>query len=149
MSTGGIAWMFAALCLGQGLIVVWDPRLFCRRFIGGSLVGTTLSLCLWLTGMRIMTAVLISIGLALLILYWRFPRYHKVSLICAASFAVFYFIVLKTMFLIFPEFPLMWSSHNLSGLVLLHVPAEEILWALCFGAAWPHFVAYVFDARTN
>ena len=99
--------------------------------------------------MRIMTAVLLSIGLALLILYWRFPRYQTVGLICAVSFSFFYFIVLKTMFLIFPEFPLMWNSHNLSGVVFLYVPAEEILWALCFGAVWPHFVAYVFDARTN
>jgi hypothetical protein len=46
-----------------------------------------------------------------------------------------------------PVLQLHWNPHNLWGPRLFGVPVEEVAWALAYGAVWPLFMAYVFDAR--
>lgn len=147
-STGGIAWMLATSNLKQNVIFSWKPRLFYKRFFGGAVLGVIFSLVLWFMGLKIMTAVVLSMVIGLIILSWRFRRLQNISLIGALGFALSYFAVLKLMFLSSSTFFLQWNLGNLSGSNLWGVPLEEILWATGFGALWPRFIAYVFDARS-
>jgi hypothetical protein len=147
-STGGIAWMCATFCLKENVRFSCRPRLFFKRFFGGSMLGVMLSLILWFLGFKIMIAVLLSMLIGFIVLSWRFRRLHNISLIGALGFAFSYFAVIKLMFLFSSTFPYYWNHNNLSGYGLWGVPLEEVLWALGFGAIWPRFIAYVFDADT-
>ncbi len=146
-STGGIAWMLAAIGIKPELALSWKPLLFCRRYAGGAVLGVLFSLFLRLMGLKIMTAVLVSIVIGLLVLAWRFRRLRHFALTGGLGFAVFYFLLLKWMFSVSSGFPMQWNTAGLSGLDLWGVPVEEILWAAGFGAIWPRFMTYVFDAR--
>ncbi len=146
-ATGGITWILVLFSLKQEVTYSWKPRLFCRRYLGGSISGVIFSLCLWYMGLNIMIAVVLIIIAGLIVLALRFPRLQKLSLYGALSFGIFYFVILKLMFLSSSVFPLHWNHNNLSGLFLWGVPLEEILWALGFGSIWLRFMAYVFDVK--
>lgn len=147
-STGGIAWICATFCIREDVLFSWSPRLFLRRFFGASILGVMLSLILWVIGLTIMTAVLICMLIGLIVLSWRFRRLQHISLIGALGFALCYFAVLKLILLSSSAFPHYWNLGNLSGYGLWGVPLEEVLWALGYGAIWPRFIAYVFDANS-
>jgi hypothetical protein len=146
-ATGGIAWLVPALAMGGTITLTWHPRRFLRRFAGGAGLGITSSLILWGLGLSIMTAVLLCIGVGIVVLAWRFPRLHTLALAGAAGFGLLYSLVLASLFMLLPDFASQWTPSRLSDARLAGLPAEEILWACGFGAVWPRFVAYVFDAR--
>jgi len=146
-ATGGIAWMIGLCGIRDDVAIHWQPCRFTRRFVGGSLLGVMLSLVLWSLGLRIMNAVLVCIALGLAVLSWRYPRFHGLSLAGSVGFLLAYALVLRGVLSLSPGFAAHWNARNLSGVSLLGIPAEEALWALSFGAIWPRFVAYVFDAR--
>ncbi|MFW6137206.1 MAG: lycopene cyclase domain-containing protein [Candidatus Aminicenantaceae bacterium] len=147
-STGGIAWIFATLGLRNDFTINWQSRRFIRRFFFFSLLGVGMTLILWGTGLRIMTAVLLCIAAGLGFLLWRSPHLPLLSGFAGgAGFAVVYSLILAGMFALSPGFSSHWNSVNLSGVTVIGIPAEESLWALCFGAIWPRFMAYVLDVR--
>jgi hypothetical protein len=148
-STGGIAWMLAAARMKHGFVFSWKPRLFCMRFLVNAVLGVFFSLLLWHLGLKIMTAVLLSMAVGLLVLSLKLHRLQHIALTGGLGFSLFYFLFLKWSYTVSSGFPLHWNQGSLSGLNLWGVPVEEILWAAGFGAIWPRFMAYVFDARSG
>ncbi len=146
-STGGIAWIFTAFGLRNDFTINWQSRRFIRRFFFFSLLGVGMTLILWGIGLRIMTAVLLCIAAGLGVLLWRSPHLPLSGFAGAAGFAVFYSLILAGMFALSPGFSTHWNPLHLSGVTVIGIPAEEFLWALCFGAIWPRFTAYVLDVR--
>lgn len=51
-------------------------------------------------------------------------------------FATFYFIFFLIINLIFPNFINVWNFTQISGVIILGVPLEEILFAFTFGMIW-------------
>ncbi len=146
-STGGIAWIFAAGGIRTDFVINWNLWTFIRRFAGCSLIGVGATMILWLLGLRIMTAVILCIALGIVCLLWRFPHHRNLGFYGAIGFSFIYTLLLSFMFAISPEFLLQWNSHNLSGVTLAGIPAEETFWAFSFAAIWPRFVVYVLNAR--
>lgn len=148
-STGGIAWLIATFGTRYSLTVNFQKSVFLRRFVGSSLMGVVFSLIFWVLGVPIMTSILICYILGIVFISWRFPRFHSLVVKGAIGFAIIYTIILSGMFIISPGFISQWNSDNLSGFMVAGTPVEEALWALCFGAVWPRFIAYVLDARPH
>jgi hypothetical protein len=58
----------------------------------------------------------------------------------ALMFSVFYFLFFSAMNLSHPNFvTLYWNHAQISGIQLLHIPIEELLFAFTFGAMWGGF----------
>lgn len=146
-ATGGIAWLLGTCCLRRNISFSIEPLRFSRRFFGCSILGLILSLILWRLGLRIMTATLLVIAIGVVGLALRYRRLWLVAVQGAFGFLLVYVAVLRLSFVIWPQFLLQWNSDGLWGTSFLGVPLEEVLWALAFGAIWPGFMAYVFDAR--
>jgi hypothetical protein len=60
---------------------------------------------------------------------------------------VFYFVLIRYAFAVFPNLVHQWNFANLSGIAIDGVPLEEILWSLAFGAVYPLLMLYLFDAK--
>lgn len=146
-ATGGIAWLLGTCCLRRDISFSIEPLRFSRRFFGCSILGVILSLILWRMGLRIMTATLLVIAVGFIGLALRYRRLCSVAVPGALGFLLVYVAVLRLSFVIWPHSLLQWNSDGLWSSRFLGVPLEEVLWALAFGAIWPRFMAYVFDAR--
>lgn len=146
-STGGIAWFLATSGLAKNYNLSWNINHFFRRFTGCAVLGVFFSVVLWYLGIKIMTAVLIIIFLGFIVLYFRCTNVNLLKKYKFVYFAIIYFIVIKISFIIFPELSFYWNPNNLSGLYLLEIPLEEVLWALAFGTIWPVFIVYIFDVN--
>ena len=71
------------------------------------------------------------------------------ALYSAALFGTIYTFCIVISFQVFPHFARQWNWENLSGLKLLSVPLEEVLWCYMFGFCWTLLMSYFIDARRN
>ena len=62
---------------------------------------------------------------------------------------ILYCVFVRILFWIWPDFMSQWSGHGVWGVIVVGLPLGEIVWACTFGAAWPLFAAYAFDARMS
>lgn len=145
-STGSMAWFFATCCLRGRITLSIRPWRFSRRFFGCSILGVGLSLILRSAGFRVMTATLLAVVVGFVALAWRYRRLQWISIPGALGFTLLHVIVFKAVLMVSPHFLLQWNLQELWGVSVLGLPVEEVLWAFCFGAVWPRFMAYVFDA---
>ena len=146
-AAGGVAWLLAtAPCSGR-LTVSWGPRRVARRFLGCTAIGLTLAIVIWRTGLPMYLASLLAMWIGWACVVWRYPNLRWLGLVGGPAFAVAYFVLLRLMFGLAPDFHLQWNWATLSGVTWAGVPVEEVAWAATFGAVWPSFMAYVLDAR--
>lgn len=145
-AAGGVAWLLATCPWYRRLVTSWHGRRFARRFIGGTVIGLSLACALWYAGVQMHLASALVMLLGLLGLSWRYPRLRLVSLLGAIGFGVFYLLMLRLSYWLAPAFAHQWNLSALSGILWIGVPAEEMLWALTYGAVWPRFIAYSLDA---
>jgi hypothetical protein len=77
--------------------------------------------------------------------------YHKEFWLFALSASVIltliYFIGLQLALLIWPKLPELWNWHNLSGISILKIPIEEIIWIILYGPAWSLSMVFFMDAK--
>ena len=64
------------------------------------------------------------------------PDLKRNILIGGALFAAFYFIFFLVINIIFPNFINVWNFTQISGIIVLGVSIEEILFAFTFGMIW-------------
>ena len=70
------------------------------------------------------------------------------SLVGGLAFLVVYFLSFELFLLIFPHYiGTYYHLHNISGLLLLGVPLEEIMFAFSFGLMWSPIYEYMNDRR--
>ncbi len=72
------------------------------------------------------------------------PDLAKNTLVGGLLFAVLYFAFFSGMNILFPTFIGAWNLHALSGIVILDVPVEEILFAFTFGMFWSGIYEHIF-----
>jgi len=77
------------------------------------------------------------------------PHYMILGIIGGFVFTVFYFCILKSLFVMFPEFPAQWSLEELYGIKLLGIPVEELMWAFTTGAVWPLIIAWSLNVQLD
>lgn len=63
-------------------------------------------------------------------------------------FGVTYTLILGIVLKINPEFLSQWTLNNLSGIQILYIPIEEIIWAMLIGAIWVVVYEDMYDYTT-
>lgn len=48
---------------------------------------------------------------------------------------------------IWPNLLSLWNLEKFSGIVILQIPIEELIWALLYGGTWSLTIAFLVDAR--
>jgi len=62
-------------------------------------------------------------------------------------FAALYFVFFSVLTLIFPDFINAWNLSAISGILILNVPLEEIMYAFTFGMFWSIVYEHVMRYR--
>jgi hypothetical protein len=145
-ASGAIAWVVAMVGRRP---VRGDAALgaVLARWLRYMLLGSGLTMGLWLAGLRVMTATLVAMALVGLLIVRRRPDLTVVALRGGLTFPVLYGTALGISIGVWPHFASYWARANLSGLGLFGLPLEELAWASGFGAVWPLVVADVLDVR--
>lgn len=121
----------------------------CNCFNGGLLPGLILSIgviAIFLAyaifkisklapdGVNFMYAVYIGIAVNVVLMAITRPDLKSKILYSGLLFGLFYFLFFSVFAFFIPDFIMHWNLNNLSGLILLGVPLEEIIWAFGVGA---------------
>ncbi len=147
LSNGALAWSVSVGIFSKSWTLNLNPSCMALRYVIFTLSGVALSLIVWFSDLKVMTAALVSIiGLGLFIL-WIQQDLWRVALLGMLGFGLLYGLALKGVLGLNPDFLYQWNLTNLSGFQIVGIPSEEIQWALGFGAVWPIFMVYVFDGR--
>jgi hypothetical protein len=113
--------------------------------VSTAVLGAVLFCLFLMAGYSAHTACLLAFsGLLLLVLILRHSLWH-LSLIGALSFSTLGCVMLWLAFWIWPQFEGQWSQDNWWGIRIAGLPLGEVIWAACFGASYPTWVAWCFD----
>jgi hypothetical protein len=149
-----VSFLVAALAW---LVAAWPFRHRPRKAQGpGSpwwryaLVGTPTAgfylLLVLFAGVDPMTSLLVSQvgagGALLLLLPNLWPLCVSGFLLCPP----FYCLTIKLMYWIWPEFVYQWNLQTFWGHLIGGIPLGEVVWVMVYGASWPVYVGYVFQA---
>jgi len=146
-ANGGIVWLVSTWHIRKKVDLEFDGRRIFERYVLCSTSGLVVALVLRSGGIRMMMASIISIALLGLVMLGLQRRFWHVPVIGGVVFSVFYFVLIRYAFAVFPDLIHQWNFANLSGFAIGGVPLEEILWSLAFGAVYPLLMMYVFDAK--
>lgn len=94
-------------------------------------------------GLRLMDGACLSATTILAFLMLRQPDLWRAAVRGSVLFLTYYVLWLIALDRLAPGFLAQWKHERLSGLRLGPIPAEELLWALLFGAVWPCLMAFL------
>jgi len=86
------------------------------------------------------------IVVGLLLLYLR-PSLWMLALSGLIGYTLVHGVILRTAFTLTPVWADAWNVRGLWGPKFWAIPVDEIVWSAVFGAIWPIFTAYLFNAR--
>jgi hypothetical protein len=86
------------------------------------------------------------VGVGALLVSLR-PQFWMMPLLGGFAYPVLHLVMASWCLRIWPHALTQWNIANLSGVLLLGVPVEELEWAFGFGIMWPLLMAHVLDAR--
>lgn len=146
-ASGCLAWVLATAPRRVALQAAWAPGRVARRLGGGLLLGLALAGAVAATGVPMHQASLVAMALGWGVLAWRSRGPRWLGPVGGPAFAAVYVAAWRAADALTPGFAAQWNPAALSGLAVVGVPLEEVVWALAFGAVWPACVAYVLDVR--
>jgi len=144
-NVGALVWL-ANLLFIKRHILYKDIEAFPHKRLGRiALYSTSSFLIGYYTGLSAMSSLILSnIVISILIcikkkqflpllfrLFWRFP--------------LLYYMLIRGIYLIWPNAILQWNLNCFWGKPLLGVPAGEIVWSVVFGIYWTLFTGYSFN----
>lgn len=113
----------------------------CNCFSGGLFPGLILSIGVFaiflsysIFKINFMYAVYIGTVVNIVLMAITRPDLIKKILYSGLLFGLFYFLFFSIFAFFIPDFIMHWNLNNLSGLILLGIPLEEIIWAFGAGA---------------
>lgn len=110
---------------------------FSGRFLQGLILGVgviAIFLAYTLLNINFMYATYIGIIVNVILMAITRPDLVKKVLYSGLLFGLFYFLFFSIFDFFIPDFIKHWNLNNLSGVILLGVPIEEIIWAFGIGA---------------
>ncbi len=144
---GGIVWVLAIWPLRHKLSVEINGIRVFARFIFLALPSLLLGSLAFVSGIEPMAINFILLPVICIFLLWQCNEGWKIMIGGAFLFAMFYMAVILFAYTAFPNFISQWNQDALSGYMVWGVPIEELLWSLSYGATWPLFMLWVFEAR--
>jgi hypothetical protein len=146
-ASGGICWIAAAAGSGASWRGGLDVIQFVRRFGGWLTVASLGVLAACAAGCGIMSAVILGGTAGGLAVLARAPEARRLILPGAAGFTLVYAGVGCSVLALDPSAARFWTHDALCGYRLLHLPVEELAWALSFGGTWPVVLGYCLGDR--
>lgn len=146
---GIIAVVYELLMKGKA-----NHQRLCNCFGGGLFPGFILSigiiaifLVYAIFKINFMYAVYIGIVVNIVLMAITRPDLIKKILYSGLLFGLFYFLFFSAFAFFIPDFIMHWNINNLSGLILLGVPVEEIIWAFGVGALLGPIYEYLLSIK--
>jgi hypothetical protein len=94
-----------------------------------------------------MSALILATGLLAVYLLLRKLSHWPLALAGILIFPLVYLTMTRFEFWLWPDFVEQWSKTLPWGRRIVGLPLGEITWSIVFGAYWPLFTAYIFDAK--
>lgn len=148
-ASAGLAWLASVWSLRHRVTFQPRPGRMWWRYVGGAIGGLAVGDLCWQLGGGPIMATITAFGALIAVILWRRREFWPLVLAGVVGYALVYVIALKLWYVLVPGFGAQWNVHALWGPMVLGVPLDEVVWAAAFGAAWPLFVAYLFDARLH
>lgn len=128
----------------------------CNCFNGGFFPGLilgigviTIFLAYAIFKINFMYAVYVGIIVNIILIAVTRPDLIKKVIYSGLLFGLFYFLFFSAFAFFIPNFIKHWNLNNLSGLILLGVPIEEIIWAFGVGALLGPIYEYLLSIKLN
>jgi len=147
-ANGGLVWLMVAV-RNPGVRLSIDAVTVTKRLVALSVVFALLLLASVRAGVPVMHAGLFSAVMILSTVLWLRPRYWQLAARGMVAFGIFYGLVLLGASSLWPDALSWWHEEVVSGMLLLGAPAEEIAWAVAYGAVYPLVMAFCFDAQVD
>jgi hypothetical protein len=148
-ATGCIAWGIYCLISKKECRFNFSFFSILKRYMIVTNLCILAGIFLWLADIPIMTATIIIILIVGVILFYYHKNLWFSILLGAIGFTIFYAIIISLFYKFWPLIFFQWSTGCLSGMVILGIPIEEIIWAFVFGAVWPMFIIFIGDIKVN
>lgn len=146
---GGAVWMGIFVYLPKRINFRFSTPVILKRFLFCTIAGVFILFSLYHFDIKdIKNPYITMILISLLILAFRFT-YLLIGVVGALSFTISYVLGLTIGFWIWPELISFWTLKNLSGLLFLQIPVEELIWAFLYGLSWSLGISYIFDIQIN
>jgi len=145
-ANGGLVWLMVAARNPEVRLAI-DAVTVTKRLLALTAVFVLLLLTTIQMGVPVMHAGLFSAAIILGTVLWLRPRYWQLAARGTVTFGVFYSVVLLGASRLWPDALSWWHHEVVSGILLLGAPAEEIAWAVAYGAVYPLVMAFCFDAQ--
>lgn len=129
----------------QRLCNCFNGELFPGLILGIGVI--TIFLAYAIFRINFMYAVYIGIVVNVVLMVVTRPDLIKKILYSGLLFGLFYFLFFSAFAFFIPDFIMHWNLNNLSGLILLSVPLEEIIWAFGVGALLGPIYEYLLSIK--
>lgn len=144
---GALVWLSILISKNQKIFYINPDLQTHKRY--GLLAGFSVGffLIFIFAGFQKMTSLILSISIIGLFLFFRQKKLRVLAVKGIWKFPVFYLILVKFLFFLWPGFLFQWNLSSLWGTPILGIPLGEYTWALAFGFYWPLFVGYLLEVE--
>jgi hypothetical protein len=152
IATGALGMAFALWPFRQSIRVEFPGwRTFFLRYFAFAATGIGLGYAILIgSGWRVETMLgfLISVSAAALVVFINRPDL-RVLILPGIAFPVFYWLMLRLSFVLWPEFSQSWAGAEQQHLWIGRVPAYEVFWACGLGCVWPAMIGWCTGLRLD
>jgi hypothetical protein len=152
IATGGLGMAFALWSFRQSVRVeVHGWRMFFLRYFAFAATGIGLGYAILIgSGWRVETMLgfLISVSAAALVVFINRPDL-RILIAPGIVFPVFYWLMLRLAFVLWPEFSQSWAGAEQQHLWIGGVPAYEVFWACGLGCVWPAMIGWCMGLKLD
>jgi hypothetical protein len=146
-STGVIVWSLATWLGSPIPILAIDTKRLVQRYLALSALGIgTGYFFKFFHPIGVMNSAMVGIGLVGLVVAASRRDAWRLALGGLVGFGAFYIGLGALISVLWPSFVGQWQSGEMLRFSVLGLPGYELVWALAYGAVWPLFMAYCFDA---
>jgi hypothetical protein len=135
-SVGSLVALVGALIFQGGLTDKVNWPLFFKRYLLISLLGAGIALLLTIPGVDIMLATIVTQAVLIAALLAAGRYSFGLSLAVALIYTVYYIVMMKIFFFLFPGFAAGWNGTHLWPFKIGALPLEEIVWVFTFAWSW-------------
>jgi hypothetical protein len=144
---GGAAWFEAVWLFRNRVTAAIESLLFIARYAWLMAVGVSTCLLGMFMGFDSLSSVLLCYSILIFILLVLRFSLWPMAVVAGLQGLIYYWVFMKIVFWIWPDFLMQWSSKNIWYENLLGVPAGELAWAATYTAVWPLIIAYASDTH--
>ena len=144
---GAGAWLLATWPFRTRIITDLRLKPMLRRYATSMLIGLLIFFLLFSTNLDSMSSTLAIYGIWLVVLLFIKREFWQVALCGALTFGTVYPLLLKLVFFCWPHYLSQFSGHGIWSRKVAGLVVGEIFWGVGFGASWPLFLTFIYNAQ--